>query len=85
LVSYSRVPFDPGLPFIVAAQELVWNSAQLVRGDTFDWRALGVSELDLLQLWTFYKVDCVVPPDETKVETPKAKQKRQRAAQRAPE
>lgn len=58
-MSSTRVAFDLERPFIVAAQELVYGPKQFVRGEPFPWRELGVSELDLLQLHSFFKVDCV--------------------------
>jgi hypothetical protein len=73
-VSATRVPFDLELPFIVAAQELACGGRRFARGDAFPWHELGVSELDVLQLYGWLKVDCVVPPA---VSPPKGKLKKQ--------
>lgn len=58
-MSGARVPFDLDLPFVVASQELVYGGKRRERSEAFPWRELGVSELDLLQLWRCFKVDCV--------------------------
>lgn len=76
-MSSTRTPFDPELPFVVAAQDLAYGSQQFVRGQPFPWRDLGVSELDLLQLHSFFKVDCVARADAS----PKAKPRKQRATE----
>lgn len=59
-MSGARVPFDPDLPFVVATQDgLPIGGRVVTRGQLFRWRDLGVSEFDLLQLYTYFKVDCV--------------------------
>jgi hypothetical protein len=59
-VSTTRVPFDTTLPFVVACQELACGPQKLVRGEPFAWRELGLTEMDLGQLWVAGQVDCVV-------------------------
>lgn len=63
----ARVAFDPSSPFIVATSEMHCGDRRFVRGDPFPWRELGVSDLDLAQLWVALKIDCV---DRAVVETP---------------
>lgn len=52
-----RVAFDIRAPFVVASEELVCGARRFARGEAFPWRDLGVSEIDLLTLWTALKVD----------------------------
>ncbi len=67
-MSGTRVPFDPSLPFIVAAEDLPYGASRFRRGDLFPWRDLGISQLELLQLWSGLKVDAV-PELGTPVQT----------------
>jgi hypothetical protein len=60
-VSTTRVPFDTTLPFVVACQELACGPQKLVRGEPLAWRELGLTEMDLGQLWVAGQVNCVVP------------------------
>lgn len=53
-----RLAFDIGAPFVVASNGLVFNGRRFAHGEPFDWRAIGVSEVDLFTLWTALKVDC---------------------------
>lgn len=65
-MSGARVPFDPDLPIVVATQDGLPIGGQVVaRGQVLQWRELGLSEWDLLQLYTFYKIDCVPFVDAT--------------------
>jgi hypothetical protein len=63
-VNGTRVPFDTTLPFVVACQELACGPEKLVRGDAFAWRELGLSEMDLGQLWLAGQVNCVAPVEQ---------------------
>lgn len=56
-MSGTRVPFDTSLPFVVACGELSCGTRSFKRGDAFPWRDLGLTEIDLLQLWLHHKVD----------------------------
>ena len=62
----ARHAFDIRAPFIVASQDLVYGARRFCNGEPFPWRDLGVSELDLLTLWSAFKVDVspapTVPP-----------------------
>lgn len=88
-MSGSRVPFDPDLPFVVATQDgLPIGGRVVARGRPFPWRELGVSVFDLLQLYRYFKVDCVAAAPlsaETSIAPPVATRptKRQARAQRA--
>ncbi len=60
-MSGTRVPFDLALPFAVATTDLPCGARRFKRGDAFPWRDLGLSEIDLLQLWIANQVDAIVP------------------------
>lgn len=58
-MSGTRTPLDLDLPLIVASPDLAWGARSFVRGDVFPWRELGATEVDVVQLYTFHKLDCV--------------------------
>lgn len=59
----ARVAFDPSMPVVVACSDLPCGPKRFARGDAFPWRDLGLSEIDLVQLWVALKVDCFDPVD----------------------
>lgn len=58
----ARHAFDVQAPFIVTSEELVYGTRRFRRGEAFPWKLLGVSELDLLTLWSALQVDVSPAP-----------------------
>jgi len=61
-VYQARHAFDVQAPFIVASEGLVCGARRFRRGEAFPWRVLGVSELDLLTLWSALQIDASPAP-----------------------
>lgn len=70
----TRVAFDPELPFTVSTG-FVYAGKRYEALAPFPWRELGMTEVDLLDLYQAGDVDCV-PRDLIKVEAPQPKRKR---------
>lgn len=79
-MSGTRVPFDLSSLFIVTTPDLPCGSQRFKRGDAFPWRDLGLSEMDLVQLWVANQIDAIVPAPVAK---PVAQRDTKPAKQRA--
>lgn len=71
-----NIAFNPALP-VKAASPFQARGRSFAAGDSVDWRALGIDELILRDLWRAQLVVFVeASPHVEGVETPKLKRKR---------